>query len=115
MARFDELPVYKQTYDFLLILYRDMSGLPRDLKFTILQDIKRESIGIMEQIYKANASRDKLPYIDEAKRLLLGVKIKIRILNDLHSISNKLFSQLASITESISKQLTMWYNYCKEK
>lgn len=111
MAHFEELPVYKACYELLLTLYKDLNKLPRDIKFTILESMKNELVQVAVLICRANASRDKLQFIQQARDLILGVKLKIRLLQDLQYINVKTFSRLAQQAESISKQLTSWYDY----
>ncbi len=111
MAHFEELPVYKACYELLLTIYKDLNKLPRDIRYTMLETMKNELVQIAGLICRANATRDKLQFIQQAKDLMLSVKLKIRLLYDLHYINLKTFSRLAELGESVSKQLTSWYDY----
>lgn len=42
MAVYDNLPVFKDTYDLLLLFIRQSQNMQRDFKYTIGQDIKKE-------------------------------------------------------------------------
>lgn len=111
MALFENLQVYKDCYDLLLSFYQELNKLPRDIKFSLLERMKVTLVRMEVLIYKANSSRDKLPYLSEAKDLHVEVKVGIRLLYDLHYINVKTYSRLAEKAEVISKQLTLWYNY----
>ena len=38
MAVYTSLDVYKAAYSLLISLYRDLKDIPRDTKFTLVQD-----------------------------------------------------------------------------
>lgn len=111
MALFENLQVYKDCYDLLLSLYQDLNKMPRDVRFTLLETMKKSLVRIEVLVYKANASQDKLPFLSQAKDLLVEVKVGLRLLHDLHYINVKTYGRLAEKAECVSKQLTSWYNY----
>ena len=108
---YEELDVYKETYSFLLRTYRDMGNLPRDLKYGHLCDMREDLYEILALIYDANSTKDKVPYIKRARRLVTNVKIRLRILRDLGAISHGLHVELSSCIVNISRQLSSWENY----
>jgi hypothetical protein len=56
MALYDQLPVYKISYDLLLQLYHISKNMERDYKFTLGEKIKNESTELIIHIYKANTN-----------------------------------------------------------
>lgn len=96
MAQYENLPVFKATYDLLLDVYARTKNVPRDL---------------LVLIYKANSCRDKEPILRECLDRFLAVRLRIRLLKDMCHISISQFAQLALKTETISKQLTAWHKY----
>jgi len=113
MAEYDHLPVYKATYDLLQHIYRDKSigSVPRDIKFTLVETLKKDILEILVLIYKAHYMADerKGEVLGQARELLPGIKARFRILFDLHHINPELFQTLAVEVESVSKQLAAWH------
>ena len=72
MAQYDNLPVYKATYDLLQSIYRDTGNVPRDVKFTLVETLKNELTEILVLIYKTNSTTEKLPLIIGMRERLIG-------------------------------------------
>jgi hypothetical protein len=110
MATYDNLRVYKAVYDLMMEVFR-LGNVQRDIKFTLVEDLKKEIIKLIVLIYRANATTKKSEIIDEAREGMVVVKLYIRMLCDLKQISPKRFGALSEQTESISKQLSAWQKY----
>ena len=110
MALYVDLPVYKATYDLLLLVYKRENSLPREHRYAIVMEIKRHLVDILSMVARANASREKVQYLSRARIDLEEVRIRFRILSDLHLLGTKFFGDICLREESISKQLTAWYN-----
>lgn len=110
MAIYENLPVYKQSYDLLLEIYEMSKNMSRDHRFTIGEELKKRVMELMVCIYHANGSAgdDKRAYLKRAREYMVEIKLYIRLLSDLKQISVKKFAGLTEKTESISKQLTAW-------
>ncbi len=111
-TEYDHLPVYKAAYDLLQHVYRDkcIASVPRDVKFTLVETLKKDILEILVLIYKTHyAAVDKHIPLQQARDLLPGVKARLRILFDLGHINPKLFQSLAVEVESVSKQLAAWH------
>ena len=80
MALYYELPIYKDTYDLILKLYQYTKEFPREYKFTIGQDIKRDSLVLVRGIYRANKARDKTKFLDELLDDFELVKFQVRFM-----------------------------------
>lgn len=109
MAIYDNLPVFKASYDLLLEIYRLSENLKRDYRYTLGENLKQETMAMMVGIYKANSMEDKTTLLGEAREKLVAVKLYIRLLHDLKQLSVKQFALLCVHTESISKQLVAWH------
>ena len=59
MTTYDNLPVYKESYDLLLELFRYTKEFSRDYKYTLGENIKKEVVEMITHIYKANSSIEK--------------------------------------------------------
>lgn len=111
MAQYENLPVFKATYDLLLDLYKILNNVPRDIRYTLVQDLKNELTQLMVLIYKANSQREKTATLRKCLDLFLSVRLRIRLLKDMHFLSVARFAELSLKTEIISKQLTGWHNH----
>lgn len=114
MANYDNLKVYKTTYDLMMEIFH-WGGVQRDIKFTLVQDLKEEVVGIIKLIYKANAATDKGIHIGEARERIVVVKLYLRLLCDLKQISQGNYAMVAEKAESVSKQLAAWQKYQEER
>ena len=65
----------------------------------------------MVLIYKANSQREKTATLRKCLDLFLSVRLRIRLLKDMHFLSVARFAELSLKTEIISKQLTGWHNH----
>lgn len=111
MAVYDNLPVYKAAYDLLRSVYEKTGKIPRDVKYTLVEVLKKDLTEIMVMIYRANATTGKLPYIERARDLVVGVKVRLRLLQDMRHISVKQYAAFAQQVELLSKQLSAWHDY----
>lgn len=115
MAKYDQLPVFHETYMLLMTVFRDMNKVPRDVKYTLVENLKKELTDIIVLIYRANMVTNREHIIDEAREKLVKVQIQFRVLHDMECISTKLFALSCTRTESISRQLTAWLKYVERK
>lgn len=115
MAIYTTLDVYKAAYDLLLALYKELKDVPRDTKFTLVQDMKLDVKMIMRLIYRANATKDKGPVIAEAREITENVKVGLRILKDLGHLGMKKYIYFAERAEEVSKQLAGWHKYANRE
>jgi hypothetical protein len=54
MATYDELPVYKATYDLLLEMFRFKKDFNKEYKYTVGECLKKETVEPITLIYIAN-------------------------------------------------------------
>ena len=111
MAIYDNLPVFKDTYDLMLKAFKMGSNFHRDIRYTLGEDLKKELMKVLKLIYKANAGHDKITYISEARETMVGVKLMFRLLMDMKQLSVKQYSAICLEIDTIAKQLTSWAKY----
>lgn len=102
---------YSACYDLLLMFYKELGRLPRDVKYTLLERMKSSLVHIAALIFEANINWDKTPYLIEARGTLMEVMVGLRLLYDLHYINEDTNTRFAEKMEDLSKQLTAWYKY----
>jgi len=115
MATYDNLPVYKRTYDLLLQLFRLGQNMERDYRYTIGENLKKEVIGLLMNVYRANSRTDRSALIEAAREHAEVVRLLLRLLQDLKQISLKEFVQANEHLEDISRQLAFWHRSHTQK
>lgn len=56
MATYDNLPVYKTSYDLLLQIFEIIKKFEKQYKYTLWDKIKNEIIDLITSIYRANSN-----------------------------------------------------------
>jgi len=108
MANYNHLPVYKESYDLIIEIFESVKDFIREYKYTLGENIKKESIELVANIYRANSSFNKSPHIQKARENIETIRIFLRLTKDLRQISLKKFIDVNEKIESVSKQLTAW-------
>ena len=79
--------MYQDTYKLVLKLFEVTRDFPREYKYTLGQDIKRDGIELVRSIYRANKSRDKKEHLEEFLDNFEILKLEIRLCVDLRILS----------------------------
>ena len=108
MARYDELPVYKASYDLLLAIFRFTKNFAKEFKYTVGESLKKETIDLITLIYRANSVEKKHAVLQQAREQIEVIRLLIRVMKDLRQISLETFVQVNMAVENVSKQLTGW-------
>jgi len=109
MATYDNLPVYYESYQLLLELFRFTKDFSREYKYTLGESIKKEVVEMITNIYKANSNMSNRRVLLQASRENIEViRLFLRLLRDLRQISLEKFVFLNEKIESVSKQLLAW-------
>ncbi len=108
MAKYDELPVYKASYDLLLEIFKFTKNFTKEYKYTIGESLKKETVELITLIYRANSKKEKFNTLQVAREHIEVIRLFIRLMKDLKQISLKKFVQVNKQVENVSKQLTGW-------
>ena len=114
MSLTDSLGMEGPCASYTVSVYEKTGNVPRDVRFTLVETLKNELTEIIVLIYKANSTPDKLPHIERARDLIVSVKVRLRLRNDLRHINVKLYAQFSEQVESVSKQLASWQDYVRK-
>jgi len=109
MALYSFLPVYKVSYDLLVDLFVFTKEFNKEYKYTVGESIKKETIEMIVNIYRANSRKDKVGHIVKARENIEVIRVLLRLLRDLKQVNIKKFASLNDKCESVSKQLTAWH------
>jgi hypothetical protein len=114
MALYYDLPVYKDVYHLTLKIFEYTKDFPREYKFTIGQDMKRDAIQLVRSIYRANKSKSKVVYLEAFLDDFEILKLEIRLCTDMKILPLRKQTELSLLMDSIGKQITGWCNAQKE-
>jgi len=113
MARYNELPVYKASYDLLLEIFLFTKDFRKEYKYTIGESLKKQTVELITLIYRANSQTDKKKTLQTAREHIEVVRLFIRLMKDLKQISLDNFIKVSKQVENVSKQLTGWHKSLK--
>lgn len=108
MALYYSLPVYRDTYGLILLLFKLTKEFSREYKYSIGQDIKRDAMQLVRHIYRANQAENKREYLALFVDDFEIVKLQVRLCHDMRLISPNHFSQVIQLMDSIGKQISGW-------
>ena len=111
MVLYENIPVYKASYDLTLQLFHVIKKFPKDFKYTLWEQIKKDALTLIGSIYKANMVKEKQNKILEVRWYVESLKVLLRLSKDLHIIPLDKFILISQSIEIISKQLVAWQNY----
>jgi len=110
MALYYDLPVFKEVYQLILKIFEYTKDFPKEYKYTLGQDMKRDGIQLVRSIYRANKAKEKKEYLEQFLDDFEVLKLEIRLCVDMKILSIKKQAELSEMMESIGKQLTGWRN-----
>ena len=115
MTTYDNLPVYKDSYDLLLLVFELVKKFDKQYKYTLWDKIKNEIIDLITSIYRANSSfENRYENIKKAREQVEVLKLYIRLCRDLKIISLVKFADVSLKNEKLSKQLFAWWKSVKK-
>jgi len=83
MTTYNNLPVYKTSYNLLLEIFERVKLFPREYKYTLWDKIKNEIIDLITSVYRANNSFEKqLENIKNAREQVEVLRLYIRFTKD---------------------------------
>ncbi len=106
MSNYDELPVYKASYDLLLEIFRFSKHFSKEYKYTTGTSLKTEAMELMILIYRANSTTDKAVVIRTAREKIEIIRLYVRLMKDLHEIVLERFAQVNKYIENVSRQFS---------
>lgn len=110
MALTEQLPVYRDVYRLITIVFQVTQNYPRDYKYSLGQDMKRDSLKLVRSIYRANRSVSKREWLEDFLDDFEILKLEIRLSVDLHLLSLRKQAEMSPLLESIGKQVKAWKN-----
>ena len=113
MALFNNLPVYKASYDLLVEIFKFTEKFSREYKFTLGERLKNETLDMISNIFRANTAIKKFDLLQNARENIEIIRLYMRLLKDLKQVGLNKFVDINERIEDVSKQLTAWQKYSK--
>lgn len=111
MALYYTLPIYKSSYNLISQIFCATRSFSREYKYTVGEELKKECVFIIRDIYRANKAKEKFLVIEEAREHLEIIRLYVRLMKDCGQFGLKIFVAINLNIEDVSKQLTSWENY----
>lgn len=108
MARYEHLPIYKGTYDLLILTMQATKLFPREYKYTLGQNIKDEVVGLVVFIYRANSTADRSGHITDIIERIQVIQVLIRLCHDMRLLQRKHYARMTEMTERLGQQAHGW-------
>ena len=90
MALYYDLKVFQDVYQLILKVFEFTKDFPREYKFTLGQDMKRDAIVLVRSIYRANKAKNKTEYLeqflDDFEILKLEIRLCVYPSDELHLV-----------------------------
>ena len=110
MALYYDLPVFKDVYQLILKIFEYTKDFPREYKYTLGQELKRDGINLVRSIYRANKSKNKVEYLETFLDDFELLKLELRLCSDMKLLPLKKHIELSVLMYRIGKQITGWRN-----
>lgn len=109
MTVYNQLPIYRDSYQLLLDIYQTTNKFARDFKYTLGQDMKRDCLDLVRHLYNANTDINmRQAHIDKFLSTFETLKVEIRLCVDMNILSVNKLAQLSLLMDSIARQARGW-------
>ncbi len=109
-------PIVQCSYQLLIDLHRLVERLARARRFALGTDIIALSTSILDDLVAANLQRQasaRIEAIERAALALARLRIRLRLLYDLKSLSSGQLAALNDQIENIAKQQSAWRKWAE--
>ena len=104
------MQVFKDVYNLVQKIFLYTQEFPREYKYTLGQDMKRDAMQLVRSIYRANKAKSKTEYLEVFLDDFELLKLEIRLCVDMKILAVKKQAELSGLMDSIGKQITGWRN-----
>lgn len=110
MAQYQHLPIYKVTYDLLLLVTKYSATFTQTYKYTLGDKLRAEIIDMVVLVYKANSStKYRVVFTQEILEKLQAVELMLRLAKDLRQLSVDQFAEIVVLTDNLGRQAQGWF------
>ncbi len=83
MARYEHLPIYKAALDAAVHFENVVAGFSRYHKYSLGTELRQASRGVIQQVIRANAARERLPQLLKLRDDLEAVLVLLRLAKEV--------------------------------
>lgn len=106
MALYYDLPVYRDTYALVLMLFKFTKEFPKEFKYSLAENMRRDAL--VRAIYRANKAENKQRELEDFMDGFELLKLEIRLCVDMKLLPMRKQAQLSALMERIGRQVTGW-------
>lgn len=110
MALYTDLPVFRDTYQLVLKIFEYTREFGREYKYTLGQDMKRDALQLVRNLYRANKAQDKEMHLEAFLDDFELLKLEIRVSTEMRLLSMKKQAALSLLLDRIGRQIIGWRN-----
>ena len=110
MALYYDLPVYRDKYKLILKIFECTKDFSKEYKYSLGQDMKRDALQLVGNIYRANKSVQKKEHLEKFMDDFELLKLEIRLCVDMKVLPIKKQAEPSLLMDGIGKQITGWRN-----
>jgi hypothetical protein len=115
MIQYENLAVYKSSFDLCVYFEKIVKNFNQGHKFTIGPDLKNKSREIAIQVVRANLSNTKTKDIQELIILIEELKLIVRLCQEVNGFSNKnSYGYISKLIANLTSQANNWL-LCSQK
>jgi 23S rRNA-intervening sequence protein len=110
-------PILRVSYGLTLLLHTRVNSFPRQHRFTLGQELTRQSLELTTLLVAGNAEKDsaaRLSRLEMASTTLAIVRITLRLAYDLRCFSAKEHAHIVASLEDVGRQLAGWTEYTRK-
>ncbi|MDM8516767.1 four helix bundle protein [Desulfobacterales bacterium HSG16] len=115
MAKYEHLPIYQKTYNFLIFSENIVKNFSRYHKYTNGTDLRNTARKAVKIIIRTNNSKIKTPLLEELRVTLEELKFIIRVCKEVKAFHNfKSFETAINQVTDVSRQAEGWLKHVRK-
>jgi len=118
MARYEHLPIFRDTYDLTVHVEKLVRGFSRYHKYTLGTDLRDRMRGVLDLIVDANNSNDERGVrLEELRKRLESLKVLNRLCHDSGAFpgGTQSYLHMAERITGLAKQNEGWIKATRKK
>ncbi len=116
MAQYEHLPIYRETFQFLIYCEMIVKNFSRYHKYTHGADLRNSARQAVKLVIRANNSKDKTPVLEELRITLEEIKLLIRICKEVKAFHNfNSFETAINQVTNICRQAEGWLKQSRKR
>jgi len=115
MARSETLPIFLDTYKATLELYRAIGKFPREYKFSLGEEMRRDALSLLRLIFIANHMKNKAETIEQYLATVEMIRMQIRLTYDLRALPMQTMVNLNLLFDTVARQANAWVRHERSK